>query len=74
MIFRGGAIHGSLAKKVVKTLYQRAVDMYIENLKGEGVSDEEILEVNQVSACFNYSNRVINRLGVMLGNERIGYY
>jgi len=46
----------------------------IESLKGKGVSDEEILEVNQVSACFNYSNRVINGLGVRLGNERIGYY
>ena len=46
----------------------------IERLIGEGVSDEEILEVNQVSACFNYSNRVINGLGVSLGDERVGYY
>ena len=46
----------------------------IESLKGKGASDEEILEVNQVSACFNYSNRVINGLGVRLGNERVGYY
>jgi uncharacterized peroxidase-related enzyme len=46
----------------------------IESLQRQGVSDEEILEVNQVSACFNYSNRVINGLGVRLGNERIGYY
>jgi uncharacterized peroxidase-related enzyme len=46
----------------------------IESLRRQGVSDEEILEVNQVSACFNYSNRVINGLGVSLGNERVGYY
>ena len=46
----------------------------IESLQRQGASDEEILEVNQVSACFNYSNRVINGLGVSLGNERIGYY
>jgi uncharacterized peroxidase-related enzyme len=46
----------------------------IESLRRQGVLDEEILEVNQVSACFNYSNRVINGLGVRLGNERVGYY
>jgi uncharacterized peroxidase-related enzyme len=45
----------------------------IEILRRQGVLDEEILEVNQVSACFNYSNRVINGLGVGLGNERVGY-
>jgi uncharacterized peroxidase-related enzyme len=46
----------------------------IESLKEKGASDEEILEVNQVCACFNYSNRVINGLGVRLENEQIGYY
>ena len=46
----------------------------IEQLRAQGAQDEEILEVNQVVACFNYSNRVINGLGVSLGNEQVGYY
>jgi len=46
----------------------------IEALKKNGASDEEILEVNQVTAGFGYSNRVLNGLGVELGNEKIGFY
>jgi uncharacterized peroxidase-related enzyme len=46
----------------------------IEELKKNGASDEEILEVNQVTAGFGYSNRVLNGLGVELGNEKIGLY
>ena len=46
----------------------------IEALKKNGASDEEILEVNQVTAGFGYSNRVLNGLGVELGNEKIGLY
>ena len=46
----------------------------IEVLKQNGASDEEILEVNQVTAGFGYSNRVLNGLGVELGNEKIGLY
>jgi alkylhydroperoxidase family enzyme len=46
----------------------------IEELKKNGASDEEILEVNQIAAGFGYSNRVLNGLGVELGNENIGLY
>jgi len=46
----------------------------IEELKKNGASDEEILEVNQIAAGFGYSNRVLNGLGVDLGNEKIGIY
>jgi alkylhydroperoxidase family enzyme len=46
----------------------------VEALKKSGASDEEILEVNQVTAGFGYSNRVLNGLGVELGNEKIGLY
>ena len=46
----------------------------IQQLQKQGALDEEILEVNQVVACFNYSNRVINGLGVQLGDEQVGYY
>ena len=39
----------------------------------EGATDEEILEVNQVCACFNYSNRTLNGLGVSTEGDSIGY-
>ena len=40
----------------------------------EGATDEEILEVNQVCAYFNYSNRTLNGLGVSTEGDTIGYY
>ena len=36
--------------------------------------DGEILEVNQVCAYFNYSNRLLNGLGVTTEGDIIGYY
>ncbi len=50
------------------------ISVDVEQLKTQGALDEEILEVNQVTAAFNYTNRVINGLGVRLGDEQIGYY
>ena len=46
----------------------------IDHLKEHGTTDEEILEANQVTASFNYSNRTINGLGVKPGGEKVGYY
>ena len=46
----------------------------IDLLKSAGCSDGEILEVNQVCAYFNYSNRLLNGLGVTTEGDIIGYY
>lgn len=43
-------------------------------LKAAGCDDGEILEVNQVCAYFNYSNRLLNGLGVTTEGDVIGYY
>ena len=43
-------------------------------LRAEGSDDGEILEVNQVCAYFNYSNRLLNGLGVSTEGDVIGYY
>ena len=43
-------------------------------LKAAGCGDGEILEVNQVTAYFNYSNRLLNGLGVTTAGDVIGYY
>jgi len=46
----------------------------LEALKAAGCDDGEILEVNQVVAYFNYSNRLLNGLGVTTEGDVIGYY
>ena len=46
----------------------------IEALHDAGADDGEILEVNTVCAYFNFSNRVLNGLGVTTEGDTIGYY
>ncbi|MFW2367885.1 MAG: alkylhydroperoxidase [Desulforhopalus sp.] len=46
----------------------------IRKLQNLGLEDGLILEVNQVCASFNYSARVINGLGVNIGNDVVGFY
>ena len=46
----------------------------IDALRAAGCDDGEILEVNQVCAYFNYSNRLLNGLGVTTEGDVIGYY
>ncbi len=46
----------------------------IERLREAGADDGEILEVNQVCAYFNYSNRIPNGLGVATRGDVVGYY
>ena len=46
----------------------------IDVLRAAGCGDGEILEVNQVCAYFNYSNRLLNGLGVTTEGDVIGYY
>jgi uncharacterized peroxidase-related enzyme len=46
----------------------------IDALRAAGADDGEILEVNQVCAYFNYSNRLLNGLGVTTEGDVIGYY
>lgn len=50
------------------------VEADIERLRQAGCDDGEILEVNQVCAYFNYSNRLLNGLGVTTEGDTVGYY
>jgi uncharacterized peroxidase-related enzyme len=43
-------------------------------MREAGCDDGEILEVNQVCAYFNYSNRLLNGLGVTTEGDTVGYY
>jgi len=44
----------------------------IKNLRALGISDGELLEVNQVVSYFNYANRTVLGLGVNTENEILG--
>ena len=46
----------------------------LEAARSAGADDGEILEVNQVCAYFNYSNRLLNGLGVTTDGDTVGYY
>lgn len=46
----------------------------VEELRRQGVSDTEILEAVQSTACFAYWVRFINGLGISLSDESIGRY
>jgi uncharacterized peroxidase-related enzyme len=46
----------------------------VDTLRAAGCDDGEILEVNQVCAYFNYSNRLLNGLGVTTEGDTVGYY
>ena len=46
----------------------------VDAIRAAGATDGEILEVNQVCAYFNYSNRLLNGLGVTTEGDVIGYY
>ena len=50
------------------------VETDVQAMREAGADDGEILEVNQVCACFNYANRSLNGLGVSLKGDVIGYY
>ena len=46
----------------------------VEAMRESGCDDGEILEINQVVAYFNYSNRLLNGLGVTTEGDSVGYY
>jgi uncharacterized peroxidase-related enzyme len=51
---------------------QRMVEADIAALREAGANDGEILEANQVCAYFNYSNRLLNGLGVTTAGDILG--
>lgn len=51
---------------------QRMAEADILALRAAGATDGEILEANQVCAYFNYSNRLLNGLGVTTQGDILG--
>ena len=44
----------------------------VSRVRDAGADDVEVLETAQVAACFSYWVRIINGLGIRIGNEAIG--
>lgn len=51
---------------------QKMVRADIDTLRAAGAEEGEILEANQVCAYFNYSNRLLNGLGVTTEGDTLG--
>ena len=64
-----------LALTYTRQLTLRPAEMtalLIEELRGSGFEDGEILEINQVAAYFNYANRTVLGLGTSTDGEILG--
>jgi uncharacterized peroxidase-related enzyme len=65
----------SLALKYAQTLTRHPTEVteaMIQELRDVGYDDGEILEINQVSAYFNYANRTVLGLGCSTAGDIIG--
>jgi len=63
------------ALKYARKLTLSAADMVqqdIDALRSAGISDGEILEINQVASYFAYANRTVAGLGVSTEGEQLG--
>lgn len=56
------------AKKLTKEPYN-IKERDVEGLRKVGFSDKDIFDINQVTAYFNYVNRIADGLGVALENN-----
>jgi uncharacterized peroxidase-related enzyme len=64
-----------LALTYARQLTLRPAEMtalLIEELRGSGFEDGEILEINQVTAYFNYANRTVLGLGASTDGDILG--
>jgi len=73
-VFQSKELHLLQYAKKLTSSVQTMQMSDITRLQETGVNDGEILEVNQVVAYFNYSNRLLNGLGVTTTGDVVGYY
>jgi uncharacterized peroxidase-related enzyme len=70
--FKGKFLAGlNYAKQLTMTPAQMEQQI-INEMQDTGLSDGEILEINQVTAYFNYANRTVLGLGVHTKGEELG--
>ncbi len=71
-IFSEAEILGLKYAKVLTKNPSSITEKDIKQLKSNGYTDGEILEINQVTAYFNYANRTALGLGVTLDGDVLG--
>lgn len=71
-VFRGRELAIMAYAKALTLQPGRVVRPQVEALRAEGLSDGEILEVNQVTAYFAYANRTVLGLGVDTQGDILG--
>lgn len=70
--FSGKELAGIRYARMLTMNHYDIQESNIEALRGEGFSDGEILEINQVVSYFNYVNRMVVGLGVDTEGDIIG--
>ena len=50
------------------------IEADVDAMRAGGFDDGQILEINQVCCYFAYANRLLNGLGVSLGEAPVGFY
>jgi len=71
-IFSEAEILGLKYAKVLTKNPSNITKIDVKQLKLNGYTDGEILEINQVTAYFNYANRTVLGLGVKLDGDVLG--
>lgn len=51
---------------------RETVKACVETMRGAGIDDGRILEINQVAAYFNYANRTVTGLGITTDGDILG--
>ncbi len=72
LFFDGAHLAGLLYAMILTNTPDRVTAEHIAQLKNSGLSDGEILEINQVVAYFNYANRTVLGLGVTVEGDLLG--
>ena len=70
--FEGKEYAGLRYAKELTLMAHRINEINMDMLRSSGLDDGEILEINQVTAYFNYANRTVLGLGVNIDGEVLG--
>lgn len=71
-VFSGADLAGMVYARKLTLEVRGMVEQDLAKLRGAGLSDGEMLEINQVVSYFNYANRTVLGLGVNTEGDIIG--
>lgn len=73
-VFEGGELAALKYAEKLTTHPNDMAESDVDAMREGGFDDGQILEINQVCCYFAYANRLLNGLGVSLGEAPVGYY